>query len=275
MEIGTAAVTKQEMEGIEHHLIGFVDPKKQYSVSEYKKDALNVIRDIASRGKLPIIVGGTGLYIDSLIYDMDFTAAAENAVIRTKWQRYVDELGIDSLHYELEKVDPESACRIHVNDVKRVIRALEVYEVTGIPMSNQKNGKVPSQDISPSIISLECENREYLYDRINRRVDIMIKNGLISEIQALLNNDVPIDSQSMKAIGYRQLIPCLTEGKSLDNAISEVKMESRRYAKRQLTWMRKRDCIRIDIENKTSQAVIDEAKRKLKEFGCGFARGEF
>ena len=244
MTVGTAAVTKEEMLGIPHHLIGFIDPKQDYSVSRYKQDALDCIKDIASRGRLPIVVGGTGLYIDSILYEMDFTSAAADESVRKYWQDYAQEHGHEALHMQLKLVDPVSAERLHMHDVKRVIRALEVYQITGVPMSMQDTKK-DSDLLEACVISLECENREYLYNRINLRVDIMMSNGLLGEINGLLKNGVSADAQSMKAIGYRQFIPCITDGADVEQAVEVVKMETRRYAKRQLTWMRGEDAIQL------------------------------
>lgn len=271
MSIGTAAATKEEMDGIGHHLLGFVDPSQEYSVSRYKEDSIACINDIASRGKMPIVVGGTGLYIDAILLDMDFTSAAADDEVRRRWQDYADEHGCEALHMQLERVDPASAERLHPNDVKRVIRALEVHEVTGRSISEQNN-KTASDKFDPLVISLECENREYLYNRINLRVDIMIKNGLLDEIRGLLDSGVSPYSQSMKAIGYRQLIPCITEGADIEGAVESVKMETRRYAKRQLTWMRRRERIIIDIENKKAEDIAKEAISSITE--CGFLKNE-
>lgn len=265
MEIGTAAATTQEQDGVKHHMLGFVHPNQEYSVSKYKNDAVAIIRQIAAKGKLPIIVGGTGLYVDAVLYDMDFTSACGNDEIRSKWQSYAEQKGVDKLHEQLIKVDPIAAERLHPNDVKRIIRALEVFEITGVPMSGQAVQKAISSSYEPIIISLECQNRAYLYDRINRRVDIMVENGLVDEVKALLEMGVSPDAQSMKAIGYRQLVPCLLGSVEFSDAIDEIKMESRRYAKRQLTWMRKRDCIRIDIENKALSDITAEAISKLQD----------
>ena len=265
MEIGTAAATLQEQDGVKHHMLGVVCPDQDYSVSKYKNDVDAIIRQIAANGKLPIMVGGTGLYIDAVLYDMDFTSACGNDEIRAKWQSYAEQNGVDKLHAQLNKVDSVTAERLHPNDVKRIIRALEVFEVSGVPMSEQTLPRTISSSYEPIIISLECQNRAYLYDRINRRVDVMVENGLVDEVKALLKMGVSPDAQSMKAIGYRQLTPCILGEAELSKAIEEIKMESRRYAKRQLTWMRKRDCIRIDIENKALSDITAEAISKLKE----------
>ncbi len=274
MEIGTAAATKQEQENIPHHMLGVINPGEEYSVSRYKADATVLIREIAARDKLPILVGGTGLYIDSVLYDMDFTSASGDNAIRDKWQSYVNENGVEKLHERLYEVDPITADRLHINDVKRTIRALEVFEVSGIAMSAQETPRKLCNDLETTVISLECQNREYLYNRINKRVDIMVQNGLVQEVKNLLNSGVSPNAQSMKAIGYRQLVPCILDGAELESAINEIKMESRRYAKRQLTWMRKRDCLRIDIENKTLQNLTNEAVALLEPNGFSVGKGE-
>ncbi len=257
MEIGTAAVSEREAEGIRHYLVGSIMPGSEYSVVDYRKDADKAIAEIAGRGKLPIVVGGSGMYVDALLYDLDYTSAGKNEELRKELAEYANINGAAALHRLLENEDPETAEKLHENDIKRVIRALEICRTGQIPSLQVKEKKIRN-GLEPVWITLECSNREYLYERINKRTDIMMQNGLLDEVKRLLQAGVPEDAQCMKAIGYRQLIPCLTQGADLHTAQEEIKQESRRYAKRQLTWMRARDCLRVDIYGKSEDELLSE-----------------
>ena len=259
MEIGTAAATEEERRGIPHYMIACKDPAEEYSVSAYRQEAEGIIKDIARRGKLPIVVGGTGMYIDALLYDMNYTSAGKNEELRREFAAFAEENGTQALHDRLRQVDPESAEKLHKNDVKRIIRALEIFYLSGSSKSSQRQEIKIKPYLSPVIISLECSDRQYLYDRIDRRVDSMMQQGLPDEVRALLEAGVPADAQSMKAIGYRQLVPCLMGEADLGQAVEQIKKESRHYAKRQLTWMRRRDCLRLDIAGKTAEQLLSEA----------------
>lgn len=253
MDIATAKPTKEEMRGIPHHLIGFLDRNVSFSVADYVELAGSVIGDISERKKLPVIVGGTGLYVSSLLDNIKFADIKSDAGLRKKLEDEAERLGNSYLFEKLEKVDPESAAELHPNNLVRVIRALEVYELTGKKLSLFKaESRLEESPYDPVMIGLDYNDRQILYDRINKRVDIMVKNGLVEEAQSIF------DSCNMKtagnAIGYKELIPYFKKEKSLEECISKIKQETRRYAKRQLTWFRKNakiNCLKLDeFDNK-------------------------
>jgi len=238
MDIGTAKPTKSEMQGIKHHMISFVDPKESYSASMYKQDALKCIEDIYSRGKTPIIVGGTGLYINALTYDMDFSNTLRDENYREELRKYAIDKGNNELFKLLEDSDPLAASKLHENDVKRVIRALEVKKLTGRSLYENSEAFKEARPPFPYIYFALNLDREVLYERINKRVDIMIENGLLDEMKTLLDMGLTKQMQSMQGIGYKQLFDYFENKISLDEALELIKRESRRYAKRQLTWFR-------------------------------------
>ncbi|MFS0637266.1 tRNA (adenosine(37)-N6)-dimethylallyltransferase MiaA [Mesobacillus foraminis] len=236
MDIGTAKVTPGEMEGIPHHLIDIKFPEEPFSAAEFQELVRMKITGISKRGKLPMIVGGTGLYIQSVIYDYQFTEAASDSEFRKALEETAAEGGSEKLHAQLRKVDPESAKRIHPNNVRRVIRALEVYHCTGKTMTEYQLEQVPELLYDTCIIGLTME-RDLLYDRINHRVDLMMKQGLLEEV-ASLHQKMIRNCQSIQAIGYKELYDYLDGKVDLDVAVENLKQNSRRYAKRQLTWFR-------------------------------------
>lgn len=257
MDIATAKPTKEEMRGIPHHLIGFLDRNVSFSVADYVELAGSVIGDISERKKLPVIVGGTGLYVSSLLDNIKFADIKSDAGLRKKLEDEAERLGNSYLFEKLEKVDPESAAELHPNNLVRVIRALEVYELTGKKLSLFKaESRLEESPYDPVMIGLDYNDRQILYDRINKRVDIMVKNGLVEEAQSIF------DSCNMKtagnAIGYKELIPYFKKEKSLEECISKIKQETRRYAKRQLTWFRK--------NAKINWLKLDEFDNKEKFF---------
>ncbi len=238
MDIGTAKITKEEMQEIKHYLIDEVDPSFEFSVAEFQERAKKYIKEIYSRGKIPILAGGTGLYINSLLYEMDFTNTISNQNLREKLQKEANEYGIDYIHDKLKKLDPESADRIHPNNVKRVIRALEVCMESKDKMGDFKKDLKRNEDYHPIMIILN-RDRNHLYDRINQRVDIMIKLGLIQEVKKLMSMGYDENMTSMKGIGYKEIIKYLKGEYSLEEAIYTIKRDSRRYAKRQVTWFKR------------------------------------
>jgi tRNA dimethylallyltransferase len=239
MDIGSAKISVNEMQGVKHHLINIVEPQEPFSAAQYKEKALCVIEDILNQGKTPIVVGGTGLYIDSLISDYSFTEANRDDEYRIFLEDMAKVRGNNYIHELLRAVDYESYTKIHPNNVKRVIRALEVYKLTGKPFSRYSDIRTsyqPPYDIHYFVLTMD---REQLYERINKRVDIMMKNGLLDEVIELKNMGYNAEMQSMKGIGYKELLYYL-EGKiSLEKAIEAIKQGSRNYAKRQLTWFRR------------------------------------
>lgn len=249
MDIATAKPDSDEMQGIPHHLIGFLPPDETYSVAQFTEDAARVIRDIDSRGKIPIIAGGTGLYVDSLLNNIAFSESNADEALREKLKEKARREGVNSLVEELREFDPESADRIEPNNVKRVIRAIEIYRTTGITMTehNIRSRSIESP-YSAVKIGLKTHDRQFLYDRINVRVDIMVQKGLIEEAKNVLSQ--PCSMTARKAIGYKELVPYLNGEKTLDEALEELKKQTRRYAKRQLTWfMRDKNIKWFDIDN--------------------------
>ena len=238
MEIGTAAPTGAERKGVRHHLIGAVDPRENYSAGRYVEEASACIDDILRRGKLPILVGGTNLYIDSLLRGIAFSDF--DPEVRASLEADYDRLGGESMLERLGTVDPERAALLHPHDKKRILRALEVYETTGetITAHDAATKRQPPRYASCRI-ALSFENREDLYRRIDARVDGMLKAGLVQEVQGLLERGVPADGTAMQAIGYKEIAAALRGETTLEEAAEQVKQASRRYAKRQLSWLRR------------------------------------
>ncbi|WP_411679491.1 tRNA (adenosine(37)-N6)-dimethylallyltransferase MiaA [Clostridium thailandense] len=244
MDIGSAKVTKEEMQGVPHHLIDIVKPQEIFNVSQYKKMAKEAIDNIYERQKIPMLVGGTGLYINSLIYNYDFTKASVDEDYRNYLQGLAQTNGKEYVHNLLRDVDTESYNRLFPNDLKRVIRALEVFKLTGKTIS-QFNSENDIYDIPYNVYYFVLNmDREKLYDRINKRVDIMLEKGLIDEVEKLKSMGYTADMQSMKGIGYKEILYYLDGEISLEEAIYQIKKGSRNYAKRQLTWFRKDQRVR-------------------------------
>ena len=238
MDIGTAKPTREEMDGVPHHMIDVADPEEDYSAERYRREAVPVVDDILARGKLPIIVGGTGLYLDALLNGHDF--AVKSTGWREKLQKKYDEEGIQPLWEALTEIDPESATRLHPMDTKRVIRALEVWYETGETISahNAATRLLPPRYTALKL-GLNYEDRANLYARIDARVEEMAASGLADEVRALLESGVSSGCTAMQAIGYKELCAAVEDGGDLTAALDEVKLRSRQYAKRQLTWFRR------------------------------------
>lgn len=237
MDIGSAKIKKEDMKGIKHYLIDEVKPDFNFSVSEFQKKAKKYINDIHKCGKNVIITGGTGLYLNSLIYNMNFANSDANNELRQKLQKELDEYGIDYMHEKLKQLDSDSANRIHKNNTKRVIRAIEVC-LSGEKMNDFSKDLMYNKDYETKIIILNRE-RENLYQRINKRVDAMFENGLLDEVKGLLKMGYTKDLTSMQGIGYKEVIKYFEGEYTFDEAVEIIKRDSRRYAKRQLTWFRK------------------------------------
>lgn len=271
MDIGTAKPTIYERQNIPHHMMDILDPAEQFSVAEYQKMAVDIISDIHKRQKLPIIVGGTGLYIKSLLYPMNFTDAYQDLEYRKQLQETANIKGRDYLYQQLKMVDPSTASRLHPNDVRRVIRALEVYHITGKPMSHySQNLKNMDFRYNTAMIGLVMD-RVKLYERINKRVDIMIENGLLNEVKNLLDKGYSRDMISMQGLGYKEIIDYYQGNLSLEEAIYIIKRETRRYAKRQLTWFRAQKGIKwINIDEYSSEEdLVKHAANYIKQkLGC-------
>lgn len=240
MDIGTAKPTQAEMEGIPHHMLDVADPRESYSVAMYKEQAEQVMGQILARGNTPLLVGGTGFYLRALRNPMAMGGAGSDAGIRAELEAVGAEPGGRArLHAMLAQVDPETAARLPVNDTRRVVRALEVYRLTGKPFSRQEALEQPVP-FAYGVAALTME-RQRLYDRVNRRVDAMMDQGLLEEVRSLLQAGVSPDAQAMKGLGYKELLPVALEGAPLDGAVERIKLGTRHYAKRQLTWFRREE----------------------------------
>ena len=240
MDIGTAKPGPEEQRGVPHHMLDVADPEEDFSVARYVRMASACVDDILSRGRLPIVAGGTGLYIDSLLSGRTFAAFSPESPLRGQLQERLDRLGGQAMLEELARVDPEAARRLHPNDHKRIIRALEVWYTTGKTISrhNAETRALPPR-YRALTLTLVPASRAALWDRIGRRVDLMMEQGLVREVEDLLRSGVPRDCTSMQAIGYKEMAAALLEGRSAAEAAEEIKLRTRQYSKRQLTWFRR------------------------------------
>ena len=241
MDIGTAKPTKTEMQGIPHHMIDILEPYENFSVADFCTMARTVISDIANRGKLPILTGGTGLYIDSLINNIDFAEETGKSEIRDKLFAIAENKGKDAVYEILLKIDPEYAKTVHPNNLKRVIRAIELYKTTGMTVT--EHNLLPKTQIYESVYFCIDWDRETLYSRINKRVDQMIASGLENEARTLYDEYGRQDFTAFAGIGYKEFFDYFEGKKRIDEVIEEIKQGTRRYAKRQLTWFRRNDKI--------------------------------
>ena len=271
MDIGTAKPTAEELAAVPHHLIDILPADAPYSCSDYVKDAEAAVEDIVSRSKLPIFCGGTGLYLDRLLKGGNDDEAACDESIRAELKDFYEQNDVDALYERLLALDPESAETIHKNNVKRVMRAIEICLVTGKKKSevDKKNSEITDK-YDHRVITLAYNDRQTLYDRIDRRVDIMIEEGLVEETKRLLANGVFERSlTAAQAIGYKELFPYLRGEESLENCIDELKRASRRYAKRQITWFSGKDYahkVFVDGENsdKTFENIVNILQKDFK-----------
>lgn len=257
MDIGSAKVTKEEMDGVVHYMIDEVTPDVPFSVSEFQMRSEKYIQEINKKGKNVLITGGTGLYLNSLIYNMDFAKSNANNEIREKLEQELAENGIDYMHEKLRGLDEEAANRIHKNNTKRVIRAIEVC-MSGQKMNDFSKDLRYNEKYKPIIIVLN-RDREVLYQRINKRVDIMLENGLLDEVKELLKMGYTKDMISMQGIGYKEMIKYLDGEYTYDEAIEIIKRDSRRYAKRQLTWFKRyQDAKWFDLDKYQDIEILKE-----------------
>ena len=267
MDIGSAKVTEEEMQGVKHYLVDEIEPDMPFSVSEYKRMAEEYIDEISSRVKNVIVTGGTGLYLNSLIFDMDFGKSDANQELREELNKELEENGPAYMYEKLVSLDKEAAERIHPNNTKRVIRAIEVA-MSGEKMNDFSKDLRYNKKYRPIIIVLN-RDRQALYDRINLRVDIMLKNGLIEEVKGLLEKGYTKDMISMQGIGYKEIIKYFDGEYTLDEAIEIIKRDSRRYAKRQLTWFRRYEDAKwfeidkFDSAEELKDAVVSYVKEML------------
>lgn len=254
LDIGTAKITKEEMEGIPHHLLDIKEPSESFSVAEYQQLVRGKIEEIQSRGKMPIIVGGTGLYVQSVLYDFQFTKQEINEQARDDYYKELQQIGPEAMHQKLVQIDPVAAAQIHPNNTRRIIRALEMAQLAGVSRAEEQFNRGDIPLYKHLIIGMNME-REKLYERINLRVDLMMEAGLLEEVRSLFDAGIR-DVQSIKAIGYKELYAYFDGLISLEEAIEQIKQNSRRYAKRQLTYFR----------NKMDVQWIGNDWNKIKKF---------
>ena len=255
MEIASAAPTAEEMLGVPHHLVGIIEPGTPFSVADYKKLAADTVSDISARKKLPVLVGGAGLYIDAVTDDLDFDSSASDGTVRRRLEAEAAEKGSAFMMDRLRACDPDAAAKLHENNTVRVIRALELYEVTGRTFDeNMKLSRIKGSPYSVCMIGLNFEDRNVLYDRINRRVGIMAENGLEQEERTLYESGCM--KTSAQAIGYKELVPYFEGNASFEDCLDEIRKSSRHYAKRQLTWFRRN--AQISWINRLENERIDE-----------------
>lgn len=258
MDIGSAKIRKEEMNGIPHHLLDILEPEETFNVMLFQQFAKQVIEEIYDRGHIPILTGGTGFYIQSVLYDISFTEETDDSV-RIRLEKEAEEKGAEYLHEKLAAVDPETAENIHANNVKRVIRALEFYELNGYPLS--EHNKSERQKNSPYLFRYYVLNepRELLYQRIEKRVDLMLEEGLVAEVEALKERGYTRDMVSMQGLGYKEILDYLCGLCTLEEAVETIKKETRHFAKRQLTWFRREKEVtwieKGDFED--AQALLD------------------
>lgn len=269
MNIGTAKILPEQMQGIRHYLVDELMPDEEFNVVIFQKMAKAAMEDIISRGKIPIIVGGTGFYIQALLNDIDFTENDSDMAFRRKLEDLAGRLGALELHKMLAKVDPQSAEKIHANNVKRVIRALEFYEKTGEKISMHNDTQRQKQTPYNSAYFVLTWPREILYDRINKRVDTMLRDGLVDEVKGLLSEGYGSGLVSMQGLGYKEFVPYLSGEIALDEAVYILKRDTRHFAKRQLTWFRReRDVLWLDkSEFENEEAILYHILEILKERG--------
>ena len=266
MDIGTAKVTPEEADGVPHYLIDEFDPDEEYNVMLFQQKAKAYMEQIWAKGKVPILVGGTGFYINALLYDNDFTETENDTTYREDCYQLAQEQGPEVLFERLKKVDPEYAEIMHANNVKRVTRALEYHYLTGQKFSEhnaeQKEKETP-YDAGVIILNMD---REKLYERIELRIDIMMEQGLLEEVKGLLDKGYTPDLVSMQGIGYKEFIPYFNGECSLEEAVTQLKTNTRRFAKRQLTWFRRQiDGLWVDLTTATGEEVMESVMDYLKQ----------
>ena len=265
MDIGTAKPTLEERDGVPHHMLDVAEPGESYSVSRYAEEASACVEDILARGKLPIVCGGTGLYIDGLIRGTDFQPAGTDSGLREQLEGEWETQGAEAMMARLAAVDPDSAARLHLSDKRRILRALEVYLATGetITVHNARSKAVPPH-YEALMIGLNTEPRQILYDRIDRRVDVMLEQGLLQEVRSLLEDGL-LEGTAAQAIGYKELLAHFRGEMPLEQAADLIRQKSRNYAKRQLTWFRRDERVKWIVYNapEAAQAVLQEATEYL------------
>ncbi|WP_311480115.1 tRNA (adenosine(37)-N6)-dimethylallyltransferase MiaA [uncultured Anaerococcus sp.] len=273
MDIGTNKVLDPFV--VEHHLLNIVDPDEEFTVEDFRKDSSEIISKLNSRHILPIVTGGTGFYIDSLLFKMNYGQVKKDSNIRNELELIAESLGNDFLYNKLKEIDPKTAEKYHPNELNRIIRALEIYEITGEKPSEKRTGeRVLNKNIDPILFFLNYNDRQILYDRINDRVIEMINQGLVEEFKYIVENfNLDENSQSMAAIGYKEIFPYIRGEISLDEMINLIQRNTRRYAKRQITWMKKylnypftREIIMDDLSKDDATMIIEDLIKDIYEF---------
>ena len=270
MDIGSAKIMPDEMEGVKHYLIDELDPSDEFNIVRFQQMAKDALKEIYTNGQIPIVAGGTGFYIQALLYDIDFTHQDSDEAFRKEMADYAAEYGAEALHEKLKEIDPVSYKTIHANNTKRVIRALEYYRMTGQPISThneQEHQKVSPYNFAYFVLT---DDRKHLYDRIDYRVDLMMKKGLVDEVKNLYDMGYHKDMVSMQGLGYKELLSYLDGECSLEEAVYIIKRETRHFAKRQLTWFRReRDVIWLDKSayQYNDQRILTDMCRMLQEKG--------
>ncbi len=255
MDIGTAKPSEEEMQGIKHYLIGIIEPDKRYSVADYKEDAKKAIKEILQKGKVPIIVGGTGLYIDSLIYEIEYPNIEFDSKYRAELEKQAEEQGLEKIYQKAKEIDPEAVNKISCNDKKRILRILEIYHATGKTKTEQeKESRKKEVEYDYQVYALKWD-REKLYERINARVDIMLENGLVEEVKNIMRKYDEFPT-AMQGLGYKEVVEYLNGDLTKQEMEEKIKRETRRYAKRQMTWFRKnKQTIWLNAEDDTQNNI--------------------
>lgn len=269
MDIGTAKIRKEEMDGIPHHLIDVLDPSEEFNVARFQEMAKDALAGIYRRGRIPLIVGGTGFYIQGLLYDIDFTKEEQDFRYRENLQKKAKEEGAQAIHKMLQAVDPASAQKIHPNNIKRVIRALEFYHLNGRKISEHNEQESRKESPYRFAYFVLNQNRTTLYERINHRVDLMLEAGLVEEVRRLKEAGYGKNLVSMQGIGYKEVLDYLDGKMTLEETADQIKKDTRHFAKRQLTWFgREKEVIMIDKDKyETEEEILEHMLGILKEKG--------
>lgn len=268
MDIGSAKVTREEMDGVPHYLIDILEPTEEFNVAVFKELASEAVREIYSHGNIPIVAGGTGFYIQAILYDIDFTQEGEEREIREELERLAEERGAAFLHDLLKEIDPEAAQEIHANNRKRVIRAIEFYRKTGERISEHNKRERQKKSPYDFLYFVLTDDRKRLYERIDRRVDGMIEAGLVDEVKRLKAMGCTKDMVSMQGLGYKEILDYLQENLSLDEAVEIIKRDTRHFAKRQITWFkRERDVRWLNLEEfgRDRDKVLEKMLQDIRE----------
>lgn len=269
MDIGSAKITREEMDGVPHHLIDVLEPWEDFNVTVFKRMAKEAMDGILSRGNIPIVTGGTGFYIQALLYDIDFTEHTGDGAIRTELEQLAEDKGAAYLHQILTEIDPESGLEIHANNIKRVIRAIEYYRQTGEPISLHNRREREKESPYNFLYYVVNTERSILYERIERRIDMMMADGLVEEVQALKDMGCTRNLVSMQGLGYKEILDYLNGECTLEEAVYVLKRDTRHFAKRQITWFKRERDVRWlnlpDYDNdtaKVTEKIVADAKEK-------------